>query len=121
MRAADCRSQPGVGHGVVADEVAGGGDLADERGALADEAADEEEGGVGLMFGEDFEEVRGGFGVGAVVVGEGDLVGFRRGDESGAEELRLGGRGRRRRVHPRLRRGRLRWLKLRATLPALLP
>src|SRR6266851_7786302 len=78
-----------MGSGVIADEVAGGGYLADELGALADEAADEEEGGVDLVAGEDFEEALGGFVVGAVVVGEGDFVGLRRGDESGAEELGL--------------------------------
>ena len=81
--------EPGVGHGVVADEVSGGGDGADERGALADEAADEEEGGVDLVAGEDFEQPLGGGVVGAVVVGEGDFVGIGACDEHPAEELGL--------------------------------
>ncbi len=79
MRACGVPGEPGVGHGVVADEVACGGDLADEGGALADEVADEEEGGADVVAGEDFEELRGGGGVGAVVVGEGDFVGLWRG------------------------------------------
>ena len=66
--------EPWVGHGVVADEVSGGGDGADDLGALADEAADEEKAGSDLVAGEDFEEAMGGFVVGAVIVGEGDLV-----------------------------------------------
>ena len=86
--------QPGVVHGVVADEVAGGGDGSGDGWALADEAADHEEGGADLMLREDFEEALGGDVVGAVVVGEGDLVGIGAGDEDFSEELGLGGEGR---------------------------
>ncbi len=43
-------------------------------GALADVAADEEESGAGVVAGEDVEEALSGDVVGAVVVGEGDLV-----------------------------------------------
>ena len=69
--------EPGVGHGVVADEVSGGGDGSGDGGTLADEAADHEEGGADVVAGEDFEEALGGEVVGAVVVGEGDLFGVR--------------------------------------------
>ena len=62
-------------HGVVADEVAGGGDGSGDAGALADEAADHEEGGADFVAGEDFEETLGGDVVWAVVEGEGDLGG----------------------------------------------
>lgn len=81
--------QPGVGHGVVADEMASGGDGAGEVGTLADEVPDEEEGGADLMAGEDFEKALGGGGVGAVVIGEGDLVGIRPGYDDLAEDLGL--------------------------------
>lgn len=79
--------QPGVGHGVVADEVAGCGDGSGKVGTLADEATDEEEGGADLVAGEDFEEAFGGGGVGTVVVGEGDLVGIGARSEDFAEDL----------------------------------
>ena len=76
-----------MGHGVVADEVAGCGDGSGKVGTLADEATDEEEGGVDLVAGEDFEEAFGGGGVGTVVVGEGDLVGIGARSEDFAEDL----------------------------------
>ena len=85
--------EPGVGHGVVADEVAGGGYGAGDLWTLEDVAADHEEGGAGVVAGEDFEEALGGDVIGAVVVGEGDLAGFLRGYEDLAEELRLRGEG----------------------------
>ena len=85
--------EPGVGHGVVADEMSGDGYGAGELGALTDEAADHEEGGAYVVAGKDFEEALGGGGVGAVVVGEGDLLWAGRGDEGGAEELRAGREG----------------------------
>ena len=86
--------EPGVGHGVVADEVAGGGDGSRTMwGRWTDEAADDEEGGADVVAGEDFEEALGGDVVGAVVVGEGDFVGVGRGDEGFAEELGLSGEG----------------------------
>ncbi len=81
-------------HGVVADEVAGGGYGSGDGGALADEAADHEEGGADVVLREDFEEALGGEVVGAVVEGEGDLGGVGAGDEDFAEELGLGGEGR---------------------------
>src|ERR1700722_5001545 len=85
--------EPGVGHRMVADEVAGGGDGAGDLGALADVAADEEERRSDLVAGEDFEEALGGDVVGAIVVGEGDLVGVAARDEGGPEELGLWGEG----------------------------
>ena len=81
---------PGVVHGVVADDVAGGGDSAGEGGGAEDVGADEEEGGLDVVDGEDFQELGGGEGVGSVVKGEGDLRGVGRGDEDGAAELGLG-------------------------------
>ena len=79
---------------MVADEVAGGGDGSGDGWALADEAADHEEGGADVVLGEDFEQALGGDVVGAVVIGEGDLVGIVAGDEDSSEELGLGGEGR---------------------------
>src|SRR5271168_4038461 len=83
-----------MGHGVVADEVAGGGNGAGDLRTLADEAADQEERSSDFVAGEDFEEPFGSDVVGAVVVGEGDLVGVAAGDENGSEDLRLGRKGR---------------------------
>jgi hypothetical protein len=54
---------------VIADEMASGGDFADESGALAGEGAYEEEGRADVVLGKDFEQAGGGGGVGAVVVG----------------------------------------------------
>jgi hypothetical protein len=78
-----------VGHSVVADEVAGCGDSADDLRALADVVADEEKSGADVVAGEDFEKALGDDVIGAVVVGEGDLVGVARRYEDFAEELRL--------------------------------
>ncbi len=95
---ADCtgglEAEPGVGLGVVAQEMAGGVDSADYLGALAYEAADHKEGGAGVAFGEEFEERVGGTVVGAVVVGEGYFVGVAAGEDGVAEELRSGTEGR---------------------------
>ncbi len=77
----------GVGHGVVADGVAVGKDAAGEASLRERVAADEEEGGLGMVFGEEVEEEGGGGGVGAVVKGEGQLFGSGRGAEEWAEEL----------------------------------
>ena len=74
MAREDENAEPGVGLGVVADEVAGGVDAADDLGTLADEAADHEEGGAGVVLGEEIEECVGGDVVRTVVVGEGDFV-----------------------------------------------
>ena len=78
-------------HGVVADEMAGGCDGASDVRTLTDVVADEEKGGADVVLGEDVEETFGGKVVGAVVVGEGDLVRVRSGDEELAEELGLRG------------------------------
>lgn len=80
-----------MGHGVVADEMTGGCDGASDLWALTDVVADEEECGAGVVLGEYVEEAFGGEVVGAVVVGEGDLVWVRSGDEELAEELGLRG------------------------------
>ena len=82
-----------MGPGMVADGMAGGGDLADEAGISLGAAANEEECGADIAAGEKLEEARGPGGVGAVVEGEGELAGARRGDERGAEELRGGPAG----------------------------
>jgi len=83
--------EPGVGHGVVADEVSGCGDGAGDLRALTDVVADEEEGGANVVEREDFEKAFGDDVVGAVVVGEGDFVWVARGNEDLAEELGLRG------------------------------
>ena len=85
--------EAGMGHGVVAEGVAGGGDGAGESGLGADVAADEEEGGADVVAGEEIEEVRGDGGVGAVVEGEGELGGKGWGDEGGAGKLGAGRKG----------------------------
>lgn len=85
--------EPGVGHGVVPDKVSGSGYGAGEIGPLAYEAADHEESGADVVAGQDFEEALGDAGVGAVVVGQGDLVGAGASNEDFAEELGLGPEG----------------------------
>lgn len=81
--------EPGMGDGVVADEVAGGLDLANEAGALANVACDEEERGADSVLREEIEEASGPGVVGAVIVGQRELGGIAAGDEGAAEELRL--------------------------------
>src|SRR5580700_5096399 len=82
-----------MGHGVVADNVSGLVDGANDVGPLADEAPDHEEAGAELMLGEDFEQLVGTGIVGAIVEGERDLIGIAVGNESGTEELRPGREG----------------------------
>ncbi len=59
-------------------------------GTLTDEAADHEEGGLGVVAGEEIEERVGGNVVRAVVVGERYFCGVVAGDYGVAEELRAG-------------------------------
>ena len=86
-------AEPGVGLSVVANEMAGGVDAADDLGTQADEAADHEEGGAGVVAVEDVEERIGGEVVGAVVVGERGFVGVAASDDGVAEELGAGAEG----------------------------
>ena len=83
-----------MGPGVVADAVAGGGDLANERGMGLGVTAYKEEGCADVAAGEEIEQAGGPDGVGTVVEGEGELAGARRGDERGAEEAGGGPEGR---------------------------
>lgn len=76
----------GVGPGMVGEGVAGLAHLADEGFLQRGVFADEEEGGAGVVAGEDFEKLRGPAGIGTVVEGEGDFAGARGGDERGAVE-----------------------------------
>src|ERR1035441_5177946 len=87
------QGQVEMGPGVVADEVTGGGNLADKRGLGLGAAADEKEGGANVAAGKKVEEARGPGGIGTVVEGEGEFAGTRRGDERGPEELRGGPQG----------------------------
>src|ERR1035437_3426814 len=82
-----------MGPGMVADEVTGGGNLADERGFGLGAAADQKEGGADIAAGENVEQTGRPDGVGAVVEGEGEFAGARRSDERGAEDLRSGPEG----------------------------
>src|SRR5213075_672221 len=63
--------EPGMRHGVVADEMPGCGDSTGDLRALANVAADEEEAGVDIVAGEDLEKALRDDIVGAVVEGEG--------------------------------------------------
>ena len=74
---------------MVANEVARGGDGADNLRALANESADEEEGGADVVLRQDVKQTLGDDVVGSVVVGEGDFVGVAGGDEDLAEDLGL--------------------------------
>ena len=85
--------EPRVSHGVVADEVSGRGDSADDLRALPDEISDEEEGSADVVVREDFEKALGDDVVRAVVVGESDFVWIAAGDKDFAEDLRLRGEG----------------------------
>jgi hypothetical protein len=80
-------AEPGMRVGVVADEVAGGMNSADDVRALTDEAADHEESSAGFVAGENVEQPVGVGVVGAVVVGEGDFFGIATRDEGATEEL----------------------------------
>jgi hypothetical protein len=86
-RALDC--EPGMGDGVVADEVARSVDLADEVRSPADMATNEEEGRAQAMPGEEIEQAAGPGVVGSVIVRQRKLGTVAAGDKSAAEELRL--------------------------------
>src|SRR6185437_6945054 len=66
--------EPGMSHGVVADEVPGAGDGAGKVRTLTHEAADEEEGCVHLVVAENFEQPFRGSIVRPVVIGERNLI-----------------------------------------------
>src|SRR5580658_2932822 len=68
--------QNGMGHRVVAHEVTRGMNAADQLNALADEAADDKEGGAHLVAGENLENRFGAEIVGTVIIGEGELPGI---------------------------------------------
>jgi hypothetical protein len=73
---------------VIADNVAGGGDLAGDLGMLGDVAADQEKRGADLVPIEDIEQARGPGIVGTIVEGEGQLPRAMVGaDEGSPEEL----------------------------------
>ncbi len=80
----------GVVPRVVADEVAGSDDAAHEIGCGVGVAAEKEERDADIVGGEQFEQTRRPDGVGAVIKSEGQLIGFRRGDEGGAKKARAG-------------------------------
>src|ERR1700733_4433809 len=79
-----------MGRGVIAEKVAGGVNAADQVGTLLDEVADEEERGADVVLSQQVEEARRPGVVGAVVIGESEFRGIGAGDESVAEDLRLG-------------------------------
>ena len=81
--------EPGMRHGVVADEMSRGRDGAGDLRALTDVVADEKETGADVEAGQDIKESFGDDIVGTVVVSEGDLVWVWRGDKNFAEDLRL--------------------------------
>ena len=70
--------QQRVGEGVVADGVAGFGDVASNVGALLHVASDQEKSGMNLVLGQDLQQTQSVRVVGAVVVGECDLPGSAR-------------------------------------------
>src|SRR5580692_5521227 len=74
--------------GVVADEVSGGLDAADESGLCIGVAANEEESGADVMLGENVEQPRSAGGVGTVVKGESEFTGAARGGQRESKELR---------------------------------
>ena len=79
--------------GVIADEVSGVGDAANELRLGLGKLADHEERGAHIVLGEDVEQTRRPGGVGAVVEGEGELAGAARRDERPAKDLRGGPQG----------------------------
>ena len=83
--------EPGVRHGVVANQVTGGVDGPSDLRPLAHEAANHEERSADVVAREYVEELHGRGIVGTVVVGKGDLGWVVSGDEGAAEELRLRG------------------------------
>jgi len=68
-------NEQGMSEGVVANDVAGLDEGASDFGMLANVQSDQKKSGVDVMFGEDFEELQSVGGVGAVIVGEGELAG----------------------------------------------
>ena len=77
-------------HRVIADEMSGRMNAAHKIWMLPDEFPDHEEGGPGVIAGQQVQQRGGGFRVGAIVVGEGPLLGVATANEGPAKELRLG-------------------------------
>ena len=73
---------------MVADEMPGGGDLANERGFGLGAAAKEKESRADVVPGQDFEKAGGPGGVGAIVEGQSEFARAGRSDERRTEELR---------------------------------
>ena len=71
---ATLEGQKGVGEGVVAKDVAGLDDLADDLGPLLNVASNQKKSRVYLMLGEDIQSTQGVRIVGAIVVGECELL-----------------------------------------------
>lgn len=80
----------GMGVGVIADDVATRGGFLHKIGALADEFADEEESGAGVVLGEEIKEFRCDGRIRAVVEGEGQLIGGSGVRKGGTEKLGAG-------------------------------
>ena len=77
---------------MVADDVAGFDDFAGEVGALLDVASDQKKCCVHVVLGQDFQQAQRVRVVGAVVVGEGELLGAARQAGEGAAVPLAGGR-----------------------------
>lgn len=85
--------EPGMSHGVVADDMPGGGNLAGKSGLLVDEASNKEEGGADVRCGENVEKSGSGRGVRAIIICKGEFLGAWWSDENLAEKLRAGPEG----------------------------
>ncbi len=72
---------------MVANGMAAGGDGAEESGVLLGEASDDEEGGPGIVLIEEIEDLRGEFGMGAIIECEGDGISLRERADDGSPEL----------------------------------
>ena len=78
---------------MVADKVTCGADNARNFWALANKAPDEEEGGFDVVGGEHIKQLLGIWIVRPVIIGKGELMRSRAGDDDSAEDLRRGPHG----------------------------
>ena len=77
----------GMRVGMIAQDVAAGGDFFDEGGTLTGKFSHDEEGGFGVVASEKIEESRSDGGIGAVIEGERELACCRGLADGGTEEL----------------------------------
>ena len=87
------KQKHGMSRGMVADKVTGGVNSADNLRTLADETADQKKSGADVVHGEDVQQLKCIWVVGAVIIGEREFVRVTTANDGVAENLRSGPHG----------------------------